>query len=353
MANKRKKMNNQASRKKANRKNSSKSLLGRTNFSSRNLLVFAVIFAAVGGYIVWKSLAAPRLPVQPFALAERYTDRNLKQGCVSEDDNLSLVGNQGYLNPGQSFTYTTNTPDCSNDRVINMSLSWGSNTKNSKAQLQLTAAVPASEKWAAYGSAYYLAEDATGKILNATYSGSGAKLCMFSHFDDTPRNYSLTITNTSTSKVSGINFLSTDDNDWPDDWNQCKGSDADRDGFSDAYEHYMAYMSQGGTLSQPWSPPVGTNYLKACNDSTPDNEFDAWPPDTNDDGVVTQADADIAQSYIGQGDGHNWVGINITPGYYNLSTGAWRRFDLNTDGYVTSADIDIIRTFLGKSCPVS
>ncbi|MBX4197400.1 hypothetical protein KW801_02490 [Candidatus Saccharibacteria bacterium] len=338
-----------------NRKKPTKSLVRRTSFSGTQLLIFAAIFAAVGGYAIWKSLAAPRVS-QAFAVAETYADRNLKLGCVSEDDNLRVLGNQGYLNPGQSLTYTTKTPDCNNERAINMTMSWG-NTKSSKGQgqLKLTAVVPASEKWTTYGSAYYLAEDHTGKVVNATYSGSSAQLCMFSDFqqDQTPRNYSFTITNISTSKISGINFLSTDDNDWPDDWNQCK-SDADHDGFSDAYEHYKAYMSEGGHLGQPWNPPVGTNYLKACNNTTaPNDEFDAWPPDANDDNVVTQADVDTFQSYAGQGDGQNWTGINNVPGYYQLSTGSWRRYDLNNDGYVTQADADIVKTYLGKSCPTT
>jgi hypothetical protein len=39
-----------------------KGLIGKTNFSNSSLAIFCVIFAAVGAYIIWRSLAAPPPP---------------------------------------------------------------------------------------------------------------------------------------------------------------------------------------------------------------------------------------------------------------------------------------------------
>ncbi|HEX7259655.1 MAG TPA: dockerin type I domain-containing protein, partial [Candidatus Saccharimonadia bacterium] len=101
----------------------------------------------------------------------------------------------------------------------------------------------------------------------------------------------------------------------------------------------------------PWSPPVGLNYLKACGTPSPNDEFDYWEPDVNDDNVVNQADVTIAQSYVGQGDGRNYLYIND---YVNANpqpeTGPWRRYDMDMDGWVKDLDVNIVRSHLGKLC---
>lgn len=89
--------------------------------------------------------------------------------------------------------------------------------------------------------------------------------------------------------------------------------DTDKDEFMDISENFF-----------------GTNPIKACPSSSSDN---AWPPDVNNDGVVTFYDISFMSPYLRA----------IKP--YS------KRYDLNLDGRITTTDLDVIKPYLGKYCP--
>jgi hypothetical protein len=347
----------------AKRKSSLKSAKSSTN---KRRVMFALIFGLVGTYFIIQSFAAPPAPSVPFNIKEeRFNDLNNRGGCVSEDDQLIISGNNGYLAPGQSFSYTTKTPDCENNaRVIHMFVNWAPKSSRNAPKLELTATVAAHERWLGWTPTYYATENHIGQIIfgqaqvptfNVKNAAGQSALCMFSSFRD-PTNYTFTIKNVSTVTATNIYFLSQDQNDWPDYFlasDNCASTDADRDGFSDGFEHYKAMFSEGGRGGTDWAPPPGLNYLKACGTATPNDEFDYWAPDMNDDNTVNQTDINIIQSFVGKGDGRNWFHINEWAGAYpQPESGPWLRYDMNIDGYVTDADVAIIKGYLGKTCGV-
>ncbi|HEX7260001.1 MAG TPA: hypothetical protein VF272_03675, partial [Candidatus Saccharimonadia bacterium] len=225
-------------------------------YSRKQAAIFILAFGVIGCIFVFNSIAGPPSTSQPFVVKnEVFEDRNIPGGCVSEDDQLDIIGNNGYLAPGQTYTYTTKTPDCDrNDRIIHMVVTWGPKSSRNMPTLELSSIVAANELWAGWGSTYFAAEDHVGKRIVATAkpptvnvktSAGSASLCMFSKFNE-PKNYTFTIKNTGTVTATNIAFSSTDRNDWPDFYlNNCRTSDADRDGFSDAAEHYKAMWSAG------------------------------------------------------------------------------------------------------------
>jgi hypothetical protein len=344
-------------------KKKSNSKTAKSSNNKRRVL-FAIIFGLVGSYFIIQTFAAPPSPSVAFKIKEeKYVDNNTQEGCVSEDDQLTLLGNNGYLAPGQSFTYTTKTADCGgNDRVIHMMVNWGPKSSRNPPKLELSSSIVAEETWAGWTPTYYASENHIGQAvlamaqpptINVKNSAGQASLCMFSKFSE-PKNYAFTIKNIGSVTATNIVFISTDQNDWPDYYlDDCAPSDADRDGFSDAFEHYKAMWSMGGRGGTAWAPPPGLNYLKACGTTTANDEFDYWAPDMNDDNTVNQTDVNIIQSYVGKGDGRNWFHINEYAGANpQPESGPWRRYDMNIDGYVNDADVAIIKGYLGKTCGI-
>jgi hypothetical protein len=182
-----------------------------------------------------------------------------------------------------------------------------------------------------------------------------AELCMFPATNFTaPTGYTITVTNVSTTTASTVSITGKDYNNWSYFyWNECLAADADHDGWSDSYEHAMAQLTYPtGNYLYGWLP-AGSDYLRSCGTATPNDEFDFWPPDLDDDGVVTQADVDLLTPHVGEGNGIPWSQMSPnsgTPAYFNSHTGAWNRFDLNADGWVDAKDVALLQSYLGKRC---
>jgi hypothetical protein len=279
------------------------------------------------------------LPAPLGVIGERYYWRwDATKNCVSEDDTLDWSA-AGSLAPGQSFSFTPRYPDCNDPRAV-----MGKVTASSGANLQLSTVVPASDRYSADPSQ-------AGKPIVASMSGGVARICMFPDTSFKPNaGYTITVTNLGTTAVNDVTVTGKDYNDWPMFyWNECLGADADGDGWSDSYEHTMAQL----VASANDFVGKGTNYLASCGTSQPNDEFDFWPPDFDDDGVVTQADVDLLTSHLGEGNGVPWASISpnsTDPGYFWNHVGAWNRFDLTGDGWVDSKDLAIVQGLLGQRC---
>ena len=321
-----------------------KGLKRKAPLNSRLLLLFVIIFAAVGSYAVYRSLAAK--PVASSGMKAVETQHMVNRGgadldptCIDEDDEL-VISATGSIQPGESFQYTANTEDCRyNQRAIVMKLSWTSQQRKNPAKLELSSVTHGSD----YSS---WSPPTSGTTINTTRTVSPSALCMFT-WDINGENYntSFNIKNVSSVTAYNVSFVLLDRNDWPDYYYQeCQIQDADADGWSDSFEHYMAQVTRGNVSYGE----AGMDYLKRCGTPTPNDEFDYWPPDMNDDNKVTQADIDFLATYLGQGDGKTAFSINTYP--FSRASALWRRYDVNLDGLVNDADTLILKTHLGESC---
>ena len=95
--------------------------------------------------------------------------------------------------------------------------------------------------------------------------------------------------------------------------NNDRFSDGDKDRFSDSVEG-----------------SAGTDPLDDCADNFIDN---AWPPDFDNDNVITDSDLSRVSDVVGQGG-------SIAPA----------RSDLNSDNAITGADLSTVAGRIGNSC---
>jgi len=291
-------------------------------------------------------LAQVSLTVSPApltTLSESYFFRwDAIKNCVSEDDTLDWSA-MGYLAPGQSFTFTPRYPDCKDARAVMVKV-----TADTGASLRVSTVVPLPDG---------ISNDPgqQGKTIVADTAGGLARLCMFPNSSySLPTGYTITVTNVGTTTASTVGVTGKDYNDWPIFyWSECLGADADHDGWSDSYEHAMAQLVYPTGNYINGALPAGSNYLASCGTAQANDEFDFWPPDLDDDGVVTQADVNLLAAHLGEGNGIPWASISPNSGvpeaYWN-HVGAWNRFDLNADGYVDAKDLAIVQGLLGTRC---
>ena len=282
------------------------------------------------------------LPAPLALISENYSFRwDATKGCVGEDDHLDWTA-QGTLAPGHSFSFTPQYPDCGTSRAVMFHVA-----SEAGSSLRLRTVVPRYD-----GISNDPAQE--GMEIVARSVNGAAHLCMFPNTGfSAPAGYTVTLTNEGTTSAS-VTLTGSDENDWPYYyWSQCLAADADHDGWSDSLEHAMAQLVYPTGNHVTGSLPAGTNYLRACGTPGANDEFDTWPPDLDDDGVVTQADVDLLAAHLGEGNGIAWSLISpnhdVPEAYWN-HVGAWNRFDLNADGWVDSKDLDLVKAALGKRC---
>lgn len=290
-------------------------------------------------------MAQASLTVTPPPLGlveERYFFRwDASKACVSEDDTLDWSA-AGALAPGASFTFTPRYPDCENARAVMVKLAAGAG-----ASLRLATVVPADD-----GLSNELGQRGTPLVTETV--GGTARLCMFPNTTFTaPAGYTITVTNLGTT-TADVSLTGKDYNDWLYFyWRECLETDADGDGWSDSYEHAMAQLVYPTGNFNDGALPAGTDYLRACGTAAAYDEFDAWPPDLDDDGAVTPADADLLAAHLGEGNGVPWASISPNPGrpeFFWNHVGGWNRFDLDADGWVDLRDLEVVQGFMGARC---
>ena len=291
------------------------------------------------------------IDLSPMAIEyDRYEFRNLSgdNSCLGEDDALEWKAT-GSLEPGESFTYTSEVPGCYRSlHAISVTLTW------QDSELELSSIIPGND-----GTSWDLSQK--GKPISAIKSGNSAQLCMFPSFDDEATVYSITVTNTGNSTAKNIVLDGWDKNDWPIYYyNRCMHSDADRDGWNDSFEHSMSQLVYPlGYIDGEFQPYIlwGSNYLKGSADTSDvDDEIDSYPPDFSDDGIVNNDDVEEINWYLGEGNGIALETISPNhniPESYHSNQFAWRRYDLNVDGYVTQADVEIVEKLIGQPVPMT
>jgi hypothetical protein len=291
-------------------------------------------------------VAQTSLTVSPGPLSlssESYFFRwDATKSCVGEDDTLDWSA-AGSLAPGQSWSFTPRYPDCKDARAVMVRLA-----ADSGAVLRISTVVPAPD-----GVSNNPGQ--AGTAVTATTVHGAAQLCMFPNTSFTePRGYTITVTNAGTTGASNVTVTGKDYNDWAYFYyNACLTADADGDGWSDSYEHAMAQLIYPSGNYLDGALPAGSDYLRSCGTATANDEFDFWPPDLDDDGVVTQADVDLVTANLGQGNGIPWSQISPSSGipqYFYNHVGAWNRFDLNADGWVDAKDVALVQGLLGRRC---
>ncbi|WP_248341757.1 dockerin type I domain-containing protein [Anaeromyxobacter paludicola] len=291
-------------------------------------------------------VAQASLSVSPAPLAatsEQYTFRwDATKGCVSEDDALSWSA-AGYLAPGQSYTFTPRYPDCNDPRAVMVHVA-----AETGASLRISTVVPAAD-----GNSNDPGQ--AGMAIHADTRSGVAQLCMFPNTSGIgSAGYAITITNVGTTTANAITVSGKDTNDWPYYyWADCLAADADHDGWSDSLEHAMAQLVYPTGNYLYGATPAGSNYLRSCGTPQANDEFDFWPPDLDDDGVVTQADVALVSAHVGEGNGIPWSAITPDPNLpqsFWSHVGAWNRFDLNADGVVDAKDVAIVQGLLGARC---
>lgn len=292
---------------------------------------------------------APPQPSTPMTLQqESYHFRSgVERDCLGEDDDLEWLAG-GTLQPGESFTFTPQYPGCySHAAAITVVASW------EQGLLELSSTVPDAD----YAS---LDADQAGQTIIAPTLGVRAELCMFPAFRTTGIDYTITLTNTSSVPVHGIELHGRHENDWAlFFYSRCFNADADGDGWNDSLEHSMANLLYPiGYIDQVLQPDIlwGSNYLRAISQSLqPDDEIDSFPPDLDDDGAVTVADLDIIESHLNEGNGIPLSQISPNPGenWFWENVLAFRRYDLDGDGWVADSDIRIAEAYLDLELPVA
>ena len=280
---------------------------------------------------------------------ENYNFRNLSgdNSCLGEDDHVAWKA-IGDLQPGESFTFTPQYPACNGHAAaISVSMNWEGS------ELELSSSVP-------YRDFANADVTQTGKEVIAPNIGNSAQLCMFPAYREDYIYYTITVTNVGTTTASNIEVDGHSDNDWTDYYySRCVNADADGDGWNDSLEHTMANLVRYvGYIDDEFQmyPLWGTNYLKATSDTlAADDEIDSNPADFNDDGIVDMLDLNELNGYLGQGNGIPLERISPNPSddeYFHRNTFPWRRYDLDGDGYVSQTDADIIETLLGEATPM-
>jgi len=279
---------------------------------------------------------------------ESYYFRSRVEGdCLGEDDDLEWLA-EGTLQPGESFTFTPQYPGCyTHAAAITVVASW------EQGSLELSSTVPDAD----YSS---LDAEQVGQTITAPVIGYRAELCMFPAFNTSGVDYTITVTNNSSSPVHGIELHGRHENDWAlFFYSRCFNADADGDGWNDSLEHSMANLLYPiGYIDQVFQPDIlwGSNYLRAMPQSTnADDEIDSFPPDLNDDGAVTATDVDFLEEHLGEGNGIALSQISPNPGanWFWENTLAFRRFDLDGDGWVADSDVRIVEAYLGLNLPVA
>lgn len=267
-------------------------------------------------------------------------------GCIGVDDTVYWKAT-GYLDPGESFTYTPPLPSCRGETpFMSAKAHWDGS------ELEIKTIVPYPD---------YCAWDPeqAGKEIVSTNMPGRAYICMFSHMPPStsgqnPYYYSFIITNKGTERAKTIVFEGVHDNGWMTNYyHECNNADADKDGFNDSMEfgtNSMTYYVNNGS-----GHDMGFNYLRARGSSIPGDEVDFYPGDFNDDNKIDQSDITMMEPFMGQGNGVPLSMISPNPSqdtYLYKQTFAWRRYDLNLDGYVNDRDLSIVETLKGKSIPM-
>ena len=290
----------------------------------------------------------PPPPDVPFELqSERYyLGYGIPDECLGEDDELKWLAT-GTLQPGESFSFTPQLPGCyRQSAAITVVASWESGT------LELSTIVPDADL------ASWDAEQA-GRHIIAPSVANSSQLCMFPAFTSSGVDYTITLTNNSSEAVHGIELNGRHENDWSIFfYPRCLNADADGDGWNDSLEHSMAELLYPvGYIDQVFQPDIlwGSNYLRSTSQSpAPGDEIDSFPPDLDDDGVVTLDDIAIIESQLGEGNGIPISQISPNPGAYFYYENAlpFRRYDLDGDGLVAESDVRIAETYLNLELPV-
>ncbi|HET6563981.1 MAG TPA: hypothetical protein VFG52_01105, partial [Xanthomonadales bacterium] len=266
--------------------------------------------------------------------------------CLGEDDELTWEA-AGSLAPGESFSFTPAYPGCNgHPAAISVVSSWSSGA------LDLTSTVPDVDfaSWDA---------EQLGQVIKGPIVGNAAQLCMFPAFTTDGVNYTITLSNNSSETVHGVILNGRHENDWSlFYYPRCLNADADGDGWNDSLEHSMANLVYpNGYVDGVYQPDIlwGSNYLRAeSQTATTDDEIDSYPSDFNDDGWVDEADLDLVESQLGQGNGITLEQISPNPGalWFHENTHPWRRYDLDGDGWVGNEDWRIVQQLVGQNLPL-
>jgi Dockerin type I domain len=258
----------------------------------------------------------------------------------------------GQIAPGDSYTYVPPWPTSSASEVpaMSASLRWTGSTT-----LRMTSVVPMNDQVSAADPGV----DHTGQAISAPVVGSTAELCMFfvPNSSVPTFNYALTVTNVGTATATAITLTGQQSNGYTANFAPfCNRADADGDGWNDTLEEGITDLTApaAATTSQRFAV-LGVDYLgRRSATSSVDDEVDSYPPDVNDDGIVSQADVDMISSWIGQGTGLPFSRVDysgVGPNRYQVQSGLWRRYDLNGDGLVTAADVAWVKSEVGRPVP--
>jgi hypothetical protein len=284
--------------------------------------------------------------------------QNLQQPNSSQDPRYFGVDDfmnwtvTGQIAPGDSYSYTPRWPISWASEVPDMSASlrWSGSTT-----LRMTSVVPMDDQVTAADPTV----DHTGQTITAPVVGGTAALCMFF----VPRssvptfNYTITVTNVGTVAATAVTLSGQESNGYTANFGPfCNRADADADGWNDTVEEGITDLTAPATGTAEQKVAVlGSDYLGArARTGAANDEVDSYPPDVNDDGMVTQADVDQISTWVGQGTGVPFAQVNYTgvgPNSYQAQSALWRRYDLNGDGLVTAADVAWVQAEVGRPVP--
>lgn len=286
------------------------------------------------------------LPLSLVSEDVQFQGSNGDDSCITEDDYLYWQA-EGYLDPGETFTYAPPLPACDGYiAAISVSASW------SGSGMEIKTIVPDTDM-----TSDNLEQQ--GMQLYASPNGTTAQLCMFPHFLNGSRDYTISITNRSAEPITGIRIRGRSENDWPYlFYSSCFEADGDNDGWNDSLEHTMSLMVYPiGYIDGVYQKNIlrGSDYLKSIATSGDGfDEIDGYPADFNDDGAVDAEDLAILSGYLGEGNGIPLETITPnrdTAGFWN-NVFPWRRYDLDADGYVGDEDAEIVEALIGKPVPM-
>lgn len=285
------------------------------------------------------------MTVQSENLQQPYSWQDPRYFGVDDFMNWTVTGQ---IAPGDSYTYVPRWPISSASEVpaISANVRWTGATT-----LRMTSAVPMNDQVSA--------TDHTGQAITAPVVGATAELCMFFvPSNAVPTfNYALTITNVGTTAATAVTLTGQESNGYTSNYGQfCNRADADGDGWNDTLEEGIADLTAPATMTTEDKMSVlGVDYLgQRSATSAVNDEVDSYPPDVNDDGIVSQADVDAISAWVGQGTGVPFSRVDYTgvgPNRYQAQSGLWRRYDLNGDGLVTAGDVSWVRAEVGRPVP--
>jgi hypothetical protein len=314
------------------------------------LIIFSCLLPMSPGYAGKPSTSTGTSSYVPMSMQyENYNFRNLSgdNSCLGEDDAFAWKA-VGGLKPGESFTFTPQYPACfAHSAAISVVLSWQGS------QLQLSSNAPDNDvrSWD---------QSQKGRLIIAPTVGNTAQLCMFPAYESSGIVYTITVTNVGAAIADNVVIDGRSDNDWAVNYyNRCLNADADRDGWNDSLEHTMTNLVYPiGYIDGVYQPYIlwGSNYLSDQTETgNAGDEIDSSPSDLNDDGMINSLDSDKISLHLGEGNGIPLEQISPNAsdaGFIWANTKAWRRYDLDGDGYVSQIDADIVFSLIGQSLPL-